>query len=390
MTAPSGGEPPPLRRRVPELDGLRGVAILLVLAMHYFVQTVQVPDRTGLSYLGAILTLAWSGVDLFFVLSGFLIGGILVDERESPRYFSAFYGRRFFRIIPVYAAVCAVFLIGLATALPERVPGLQTLYLHPIPWPFLATFTQNYWLPAQRATSPFLGVTWSLAIEEQFYLTLPLVVRFLQPARLPYVLATTVILAPVLRLFLLKSHPDLWMAPYMYMPCRADALALGALGALAMRHAGAVAWLQRHLGLLYAAAGVLLVPMAHLTLTRATNHEHATAFLGYTAIAAFYLVVLLIAVNHPRSPVAGVARMWPLRRLGILAYGVYLFHLPILYACFGIMQGSAPRFGSDADAACTALALVLTLVAAHLSWELFEKRLVARGSRFTYSGAAPR
>src|SRR5882724_11376744 len=88
--------------RVPELDGLRGVAILLVLLFHYI--SLEGPTKTGSwsSFLQRIVIMGWTGVDLFFVLSGFLIGGILIDVRGSPNYFKTFYARRFFRIIPIY------------------------------------------------------------------------------------------------------------------------------------------------------------------------------------------------------------------------------------------------------------------------------------------------
>src|SRR6266481_2099118 len=102
--------------RVPELDGLRGVAILLVLLFHYI--SLEGPTKTGSwsSFLQRIVIMGWSGVDLFFVLSGFLIGGILVDARNSPSYFKTFYARRFFRIIPIYYLwiLTYVVLVGVA------------------------------------------------------------------------------------------------------------------------------------------------------------------------------------------------------------------------------------------------------------------------------------
>ena len=93
---------------IPELDGMRGVAIAMVLMFHYFyVPAILTPG--GLAWhVSAPLRLGWTGVDLFFVLSGFLIGGILLDARGSSSYFKPFYTRRFFRIVPLYALViCA-------------------------------------------------------------------------------------------------------------------------------------------------------------------------------------------------------------------------------------------------------------------------------------------
>src|ERR1700722_10786654 len=88
--------------RVPELDGLRGMAILMVVVFHYLEEQGLVAGNEAAGILQRVVLIGWSGVDLFFVLSGFLIGGILMDARESPSYFRTFYARRFFRIIPIY------------------------------------------------------------------------------------------------------------------------------------------------------------------------------------------------------------------------------------------------------------------------------------------------
>jgi peptidoglycan/LPS O-acetylase OafA/YrhL len=93
--------------RVPELDGLRGIAIGMILVFHYFLLQFVVVPGTPAAYALAMGRLAWSGVDLFFVLSGFLIGGILLDVRDSSNYFQVFYTRRFFRIVPVYCVLLA-------------------------------------------------------------------------------------------------------------------------------------------------------------------------------------------------------------------------------------------------------------------------------------------
>src|SRR5260370_10007989 len=105
-----------LSGRIPELDGIRGVAIGMVLIAHLF----AVASRPGsaLAYALVPLRLDWTGVDLFFVLSGFLIGGVLLDARESSNYFRVFYTLRFFRIVPIYPVllVCARFTISVSDA----------------------------------------------------------------------------------------------------------------------------------------------------------------------------------------------------------------------------------------------------------------------------------
>src|SRR5260370_19570686 len=164
--------------RIPELDGIRGIAIGMVLIAHCF----AIVSRPGsaLAYALVPLRLDWTGVDLFFVLSGFLIGGILLDARESSNYFRVFYTRRFFRIVPIYAVllVCAGFTIYLSDARIFR--RYEEMLTGRLPWWYFLTFAQNIGMSIHKVWGTFpLGVTWSLAVEEQFYLTLPLLIRFL-------------------------------------------------------------------------------------------------------------------------------------------------------------------------------------------------------------------
>jgi len=183
-------------RRVPELDGLRGVAILLVLIYHGI---SDVLPPSGLpARLMAVGRLGWSGVDLFFVLSGFLIGGILLDVRPSPNYFKTFYLRRAYRILPIYGVSMVLF--SLRFIRPGGVASLGVFSQSPIPWLSYVTFTQNLWMAALGSFGVgALAATWSLAVEEQFYLTAPLIVRKVDPKRLVLILLMVVAGSPLLR-----------------------------------------------------------------------------------------------------------------------------------------------------------------------------------------------
>src|SRR5882762_1654744 len=131
--------------RIPELDGLRGVAIAMVLVSHYAVFGFVTKHGSLTSYLKALPGLGWSGVDLFFVLSGFLIGGILLDARESSNYFQVFYARRFFRIVPLYSICLFVIFILTKSIVPLIVPRFHWPGLDRIPWYGYALFLQNFW-----------------------------------------------------------------------------------------------------------------------------------------------------------------------------------------------------------------------------------------------------
>src|SRR5262249_49705078 len=154
---------------------VRGLAILLVLSWHYFAPLLQARE----SPVAAAFALAWTGVDCFFVLSGYLLGGILLDRRESANFYSAFYGRRVFRIVPMYAVLLATFAATHADSLLPYV-----------------TFTQNFVSAATNSWGPqWMAVTWSLAVEEQFYLVLPLLIQLVPPRRLPRVLLALIFAA---------------------------------------------------------------------------------------------------------------------------------------------------------------------------------------------------
>lgn len=164
--------------RIRELDGVRGIAILLVLIWHYFTTQVQpVPDSL-LAKAQLATQLTWSGVDLFFVLSGFLIGGILLDNRASKNYFSTFFVRRACRILPLYV----VMLLAYVYLLVEQPVALKWLWENSYSLWFFATFTQNYPIGIHEQFGPnWMAVTWSLAVEEQFYVVLPFLMFWLPP-----------------------------------------------------------------------------------------------------------------------------------------------------------------------------------------------------------------
>ena len=182
--------------------------------------------------------LSWSGVDLFLVLSGFLIGGILLDAKDSPRYFTTFYLRRAYRILPIYGVVVGIYSLRyLPVSVLHSWAGSAA-----IPFGAYPTFTQNFWMASRGTFGPVsMAVTWSLAVEEQFYLTAPLIVRRLSRKRLVYMLAAIVFLAPILRVLLVFTFHQDCLAAYVLMPCRADALCLGMLSAILVRDASRTA-----------------------------------------------------------------------------------------------------------------------------------------------------
>src|SRR5690349_12505895 len=204
--------------RIMELDGLRAVAVLLVLVWHYF----GVPD--GRDYwLWKALHVGRFGVDLFFVLSGYLITNILLKNRNSPTYFSSFYGRRALRIWPIYYVMCAAAFVGWLFRLSPTLFDTNGV----AGWTYLLGLQNIAIAFAQNNGVYWLGGTWSLAIEEQFYLLFPLLVWKVPPERLLGILLVPIIVGPIGRLIDSPLHDAYgW---YVLPQFRADSLAIGAL-----------------------------------------------------------------------------------------------------------------------------------------------------------------
>ncbi|MGO9863113.1 MAG: acyltransferase family protein [Terriglobales bacterium] len=364
--------------RIPALDGLRGIAILLVLLCHSVFET-----HTNSKFLNNIVAagqLTWSGVDLFFVLSGFLIGGILLDARESPRYFQTFYVRRAYRILPLYFIVTALFLVR---HLPFRMmPGhFGDVSPLAIPWWSYVTLTQNFWM-AQLGWygAMAMAVTWSLAVEEQFYLTIPLLVRLIRPQRLLYVLLSVVAGAPVLRALIRHLLPHGDYACYILMPCRADALCLGVLSALLVRSGRGWTLLLEKRKLLYGIAAVLFAGIAFMTYQSYGQFSAPMTTFGYSVLALFYTACLLLAVSTSRG--WRMLRNRMLMGLGGLAYCTYLIHFPLIMAGRRLVELRLSH--EEARLPGALLGIAVTLPIAMLSWKYFEKPLLHRGHKYVY------
>jgi peptidoglycan/LPS O-acetylase OafA/YrhL len=372
--------------RIPELDGLRGIAILLVLFHHYISGHIKPDSNPIVGFINAASTLAWSGVDLFFVLSGFLIGGILLDQRGAENYFKTFYLRRICRIFPLYFSWLVLFVILSRLCLLSPHPGWQGEIFNPnYPnWAY-ALFLQNFFVAKTEIFGPiWLIPTWSLAVEEQFYLLAPLLIWFLPFRKLPHVLVPMILLVPLLRLFSFLYHPTVFV--YVLLPYRADALLMGVLCAYGVRHERLRSWLEQNQSRLYQALLVLLAGTVYLNTPRINSRDSfEMVILGYTWLPLLFSCLLLIVITAKQGMIARVMRMTALRRLGIISYGVFLMHTAIGGLTHGLILGKDLSINNLADGVATLVAFLLTLLLAALSWRFFEKPIIDWGHSFSYT-----
>jgi peptidoglycan/LPS O-acetylase OafA/YrhL len=365
-----------LAGRIPELDGIRGIAISLVVIRHYVSNIAQTTPGSPFAYALATLSLTWTGVDLFFVLSGFLIGGILWDARQSQNYFSAFYMRRIYRIWPVLFAWLTIYIVATPISNSWVWAGV---FGHQIPTLSYALFVQNIVMTSKKTYgSDWLAATWSLAVEEQFYLVLPLVVFAISSARkLAVIVGASSIAAIVFRTWICL-HGDFSYGPYMLLPCRADALGCGVLIALAVRDASIWAWLERNGRLVKLTAAALAVGLIPLLFQPFGSWLMST--IGYSWIALFYSALILLALTRSSAGFNRIVLYPPLRSLGTIAYGLYIFHYGILSTAYALVLHRAPQLSNSHELIFPAASLAASLGLATLSWKFMEKPLLRRAA----------
>jgi peptidoglycan/LPS O-acetylase OafA/YrhL len=375
---------PPAENRVPALDGLRGLAILLVMAHHFVIYSGL--EKTGAvdRLFRAVVYPGWSGVDLFFVLSGFLITGILLDAKGRRGYFRNFYMRRFLRIFPLYYGFLLVFFVVLPALFPRGeeciLPFREQLWY----WSHLTNveFAREGW-PACLA----VGHLWSLAVEEQFYLVWPAVVLLTTPRALKMTCIALVVVSLVTRILLALDGQTL--AAYVLMPARFDALAIGGLLALVARGSAGLRPLSRWAWPVVGATGALLIVLAGFTRGLGEG-DPLVVTAGFTLLAFLFGATLVLALTSGRySRVTKTLTSRHLMAFGRYSYALYVVHQPVaLFLRDHVVSvQSLPRFFGlqlPAQFIFMLLAGSISFALAWLSWHLYEQHFLKLKRFFPY------
>ena len=371
---------PQVTSRVPELDGIRGCAIVLVLIWHYGYCQIHHPEQNFL--LGAfhsLTTFTWGGVDLFFVLSGFLIGGILLDHKGAPNFFRAFYARRICRIFPLYFLLIGVYVLIVWLGLDMN-PRYKWLFDNPMPlWSYL-TFTQNFAMGfAGDLGCHFLGVTWSLAIEEQFYLIIPLLVATLSRKALVRVSLSLLVLIPLARLF--TDNPVLVFTNIAF---RADGLLAGLLLAMLVRNEELMGQVRTYRYFVYVAFISVLV--STLLMQPLLPYQSNAVYSWFTLLSALFMLSTLVDSS---SLLARGLRSTFLTWFGGRSYAIYMFHQMVSGIIHGVLGEGVPAIDSVRGMLLTISALGVTLFLANRSFHTYERWFLDYGRRFSYEKSKP-
>lgn len=350
------------QRRIIALDGLRGMLTVMVVLSHYFAET-----RGGF----ASLAFGWVAVDAFFVLSGLLVGRLILEKGHHGNFLSVFYIRRACRTFPVYF-ICLAASLVLACFVPSLWRGagsaLQT-------WTY-GVFVQNIAMVLHRGVGvEWLAPTWTLAVEEQFYLVVPALMLVTPRRWTMLMLATVAVLAVVTRFALVLGSGET-LAALALLPTRADSLAIGLMAAVALVH-GRIDWSSWSARLLTPSA--ILFALA----VEVVGGHNAVTVAGHTLVSAAAAVFMLTLIAE--APEADRFKGSVLPFFGAISYATYLVHLPVLWLMHRLVLQAAPSLTTSSGVAVTLACLPLTFVVAWLITRVVEDPFTTFGRRFAWS-----
>ena len=368
--------------RVPELDGLRGLSILMVMMVHIIPFNPIHIDNPIFKIIFMVSSMGWVGVDVFFVLSGFLITSILLRTKQDEGYFKKFYARRILRIFPLYYATITFVFIAVALITPDKRQEILSNM------PLYYFYLSNWGFAFNKLSDPFgIGLTWSLAIEEQFYLAWPIIVYYLDSKKLAFFSCVLVVSSLFLRIGLLNNlGSTIIYSEFFYHATftRLDSLILGALLAIAFE---SNSWKTT---LKYASIPVFFISfglVGYLAFLQPHSplwgnppmYTYGFTFIGLGASG----MVIMLTTFASDNPIRRIFRNNFLLFFGKYSYAIYIFHrlpIPFLEDIFKKYMGNNVLSWFLFNFCAIFIPVTLALV----SWNLFEKPILNLKKYFTY------
>jgi peptidoglycan/LPS O-acetylase OafA/YrhL len=374
-----------MKNQIRELDGLRGLAVTLVMAFHLFPRAAYFTDHPFLLKISSFTSVGWVGVDIFFTLSGFLITSILLRAKEGEHYFRNFYARRALRIFPLYYVTIALFLTLAVLAQPEFAAELG------IAVPVMVFYQQNWTSIFGGFHMPqFLAVTWSLAIEEQFYFIWPFVVYKLNKEKLLQFGVGYIIVSFIFRLLVTLFWPDIEQVNvffYFASFARFEEVLVGGLLAILLTYDNQQEKIRRVSPALTAISLVSFSVLCLLSLPVLPHPVYSGAPLtigGYTSSALFAAGLIGIFLTYPPQNILRKIFGHPiLTFLGKYSYSMYLFHVPVGFVMRDILWDLGMR-GWKPFVLYLVASYGLTILIALITWNLLEKHILNLKKYFEY------
>jgi peptidoglycan/LPS O-acetylase OafA/YrhL len=355
--------------RIVSLDGLRGVAILLVMIYHYvygFAYTVPIPDR-----LITVVEGLQIGVDLFFVISGYLITSRLFATRGDSRYYPKFYWRRFLRIVPVYMLFLGVVFL------------LQPIEIVPSDVPWYLLFGTNILMAINGLQPPLLAHLWSVALEEQFYMLWPAVIARFARRSVGVILISCYLLQPLCRFLMPQEY---YMNPLTHL----DGILVGAILFVFAKPISDFIRSYRYLFAMIVVIPALWViaRVMFLDLRIEWVHDFSRLF-HFSLIAILFGSILASVLTGEKLILSRLLQSRVLQSLGKYSYALYLFHMLVLQYMISFL---VPGFGNQAlnvlyILAMTSFGILTTWVIAQTSWRYLEEPLLKFKSKLDQPGS---
>lgn len=344
------------------LDGLRAFAIIFVVIHHSHFLT----DHGSLYQLSEMLG---NGVDLFFIVSGFLITNILLNAKGEKHFFKNFYLRRILRIVPLYYFILSLnfFIIPLINH-----PSLDKLK-NAAAWPYWL-FLSNYYIAAKgKFENGLIDLSWSLSVEEQFYIFWSTAVYLLGRKQLKKLSLAILIFCPILRFILLHQGVNN-VAIHVMSITRMDTLMMGALLALILKDS-IIRSRMYLLTLITSLGSFILLTNSSMTYTTIAN---------YTLIGIAYASVLGLALNG-HSLILKVLEYKPFALIGLYSYGIYLFHNPIQKALREPISNFLQKYSFEpiwGQLLFYFIVLIISVALSSLSFNFYESKWLKLKTRF--------